>query len=672
MATLERHPAVAQAAVTVHRRGEAGIAHLAAYVVPVGSADRGALAAAVRADLGVRLPQHMVPTTIDVLDELPLTVNGKLDPAALPAPELTGSRDHRPPRTDAERSLCELIGRLLGVPEVGLDDDFFELGGDSISSIALVSRARRQGLAFRPRDVRAARTVEALAALGAAASELAASGVAASGVAASGVAAAATAARDGGGTGRVPATPIVGWLAELAGPTGEIGAFHQAVTLQTPAGADAATLLPVLQALLDHHDLLRARLHRGPDGWELEVPEPGAVRAEDLLSVAVPAPGADTAAVVEEARLRAADRLDPDRGTVLRAVLLDRGPAAPGVLLLVAHHLVVDGVSWRILTEDVAEAWAQQAAGGPIGLPAVATSFRTWARGLADAGRRGARADELPGWSAVARTAPGRFARDPLDPSRDTAATVRERTLVLPAEWAAPLLSSVPAALGATINDVLLGGLAVAAAEWRRRTGRDPGDGTLVALEGHGREEHVGDVDLTRTVGWFTTAFPVHLPVGPDAWPAVGAGDPDAVGGVVGAVGTRLCAVADGGLGYGVLRHLDPRARADLAGAAPPELQFNYLGRYSGGEPDPASGHDWRTPPGLDPLTGGRGDGMPVGYPLVVDVLAVDVAGRPELHASWEWPAALFTADEVPALAELWFEALRGVVRAAAAGPGRD
>ncbi|MDN5748889.1 MAG: amino acid adenylation domain-containing protein, partial [Pseudonocardia sp.] len=165
VATLERHPAVAQAAVTVHRRGEAGIAHLAAYVVPTESADRGALAAGVRADLGERLPHHMVPTTIDVLDELPLTVNGKLDTAALPAPELTGSRVHRPPRTDAERSLCELIGRLLGVPEVGLDDDFFELGGDSISSIALVSQARRRGLAFRPRDVRAARTVEALAAL---------------------------------------------------------------------------------------------------------------------------------------------------------------------------------------------------------------------------------------------------------------------------------------------------------------------------------------------------------------------------------------------------------------------------------------------------------------------------------------------------------------------------
>ncbi|MGE0841085.1 MAG: amino acid adenylation domain-containing protein [Pseudonocardia sp.] len=649
VATLERHPGVAQAAVTVHRRGEARIAHLAGYLVAAGPADPAALVAAVRTHLAEQLPPHMVPTTLDVLDELPLTVNGKLDAAALPAPELTGTREHRAPRSEAERSLCNLIGRLLGVPDVGIDDDFFALGGDSISSIALVSQARRHGLVLRPRDVRTARTVEALAALG------------------SGPATAARVDVDGAGTGRLPATPIMGWLAgSTAAAGGSIGAFHQAVTLQTPAGVDAPALLPVLQALLDHHDLLRARLHRETARWELEVPEPGTVRAGDLLSVADLPAGTDVGTVVEEQRLQAAARLDPDRGVMAQAVLLDAGPAAPGILLLVAHHLVVDGVSWRILTEDLAEAWARHRAGEPIALPDVGTSFRTWARGLADAGRTGARAGELPHWRATAQAAAGRFARTPLDPGRDTATTIREHSLVLPADWTTPLLSSVPALLRATVNDVLLAALAVAAAEWRRRTGRLPGDGTLVALEGHGREEHVGDVDLTRTVGWFTTAFPVYLPVGPTAWSAVLAADPHEVRRIVGGVGEQLCAVADGGLGYGVLRHLDPQAGPQLAGAAEPELQFNYLGRYAEGAGD---GGDWQTPAGLDPLTGGRDDAMPAGHPLVLDVLAVDVDGRPELHASWEWPAAVFAAGEVPSLAELWFEALRGIVRAVA-GPG--
>ncbi|MCE3554391.1 amino acid adenylation domain-containing protein [Pseudonocardia sp. RS11V-5] len=625
VAALERHPAVASAAATVHRRGEARIAHLAGYVVAPADLD----VTEVKAYLASQLPSHMIPTTLDVVPEFPLTVNGKLDVAALPAPALTGAREHRPPRTEAERSLCVLIGRLLGVPEVGIDDDFFELGGDSISSIALVTQARAHGLTFRPRDVRAARTVEALAALGV-----------------SGAVGAPQA--DAQGIGVLPATPIISWLAELGAPE-TIGAFHQAIALRTPAGADAESLVPVLQAVLDRHDMLRARLLRSVDGWALEVPEPGTVRAEDLLTVVPPNATPVLEDQVEAQRLLAANQLDPERGVMLQAVLLE-----PGVLLLVAHHLVVDGVSWRILTDDLAEAWARHTAGEPIAVPPVGTSFRTWARSLAVAGRDGSRAAELPGWRATARSRPGTFARTPLDPDRDTAGTVREHSLVLPAEWTAPLLSSVPAAFGATINDVLLAALTLAAAEWRRRTGRASGDGTLVALEGHGREEHVGDVDLTRTVGWFTTAFPVHLP--PTTWADLE--DPAAV---VAAVAERLCAVADGGLGYGVLRYLDPRGRSELATASP-EIQFNYLGRYS----DAASLHttgeeaDWQTPAGVSPLMGGRSGAMPVGYPLVVDVLATD----DELHASWEWPAAAFAEDEVPELAELWFEALRGLVRA--------
>jgi len=642
VAVLERHPAVAQAAVTVHRRGEAGIAHLAGYVVPAdGEPDLSAL----REYLAEQLPPHMIPTTLDVVAGFALTVNGKLDTAALPAPSLTAAREHRAPRTPAERDLCALIGRLLGVPEVGIDDDFFALGGDSISSIALVTQARRHGLTFRPRDVRATRTVERLAALGAAGH-------------------AAGPRTDTVGVGRLPATPITAWLAGLGAPE-TIGAFHQAVSLQTPAGVDAASLTPVLQAVLDRHDMLRARLLRLPEGWELEVPETGAIRAGDLLTV-VPLDAGDGGAQVEEQRLAAAARLDPERGVMVQAVLLQGGAGRPGILLLAAHHLVVDGVSWRILGDDLAEAWTQHAAGAPIALPEVGTSFRSWALGLARGGRDGTRAAELPAWRESARAVPGVFARTPLDPRRDTAGTVREHSLVLPAEWTVPLLSSVPAAFDATINDVLLAALAAAAAEWRRRTGRDLGDGTLVALEGHGREEHVGEAgeggaDLTRTVGWFTTAFPVHLPA--PTWTDLDA--PDTVRRIVSGVGDRLCAVPDGGIGYGVLRYLDPARRGELAGVAP-ELQFNYLGRYADSAPGAA---DWQTPPGLAPLTGGRGDDMPVGHPLVVDVLAADSGGddggRAELHASWEWPAAAFADDEVPALAELWFEALRGIVRAA-------
>ena len=649
VAALEGHDQIAQAAVTVHTHGPAAVTRLAGYLVAADlRIDPDALATDARTYLKNQLPAHMIPAALIVVDELPLTVNGKLDTRALPPPVYTTSQVSRVPRTDRERALCDLYTRLLGATDVGIDDDFFELGGDSITSIALVTHARKQGIHFRPRDVLSCRTVEALAEL-ATQRQRTQGGHQAQQVA-------------DHGTGRVPATPIIRWLEEL---TDRIDSFHQSVTVQTPIGADVATIEPALQALLDHHDMLRARLLRDHD-WALEVLEPGSVKTAGLLTRVVASADDDLARLVAEHETLAANRLDPDDGVMLQAVFLDTGPATSGCLILVAHHLVVDGVSWRIILDDLPEAWTQAQAGQPITLPAVGTSFRTWATALEEAGRTNARAAEQPWWERITTAPVGPFATVPLDLDRDTAATIREWTIVLGPDWAEPLLTHAPAALTATINDLLLGALGVAAAEWRRRTGR-PGDaGTLVALEGHGREEHVGDVDLTRTVGWFTTVFPVHLDISAEAWPGVVAADRAVVQQIVAGTGAHLCAVGDGGLGYGVLRYLDPEAHSVLASAASAELQFNYLGRYSSDD----EGGDWRTPGGLSPLNGGRGDDMPVGYPLVLDVMAIDVDGRPEVHASWEWPEALFDENAVVALSELWFEALRGIVRAVR-GAGR-
>ncbi|MEA2138145.1 MAG: hypothetical protein QOG56_1295, partial [Solirubrobacteraceae bacterium] len=442
----------------------------------------------------------------------------------------------------------------------------------------------------------------------------------------------------------------------------------QSVTVQVPAGANAHDVRRALQAVLDHHDMLRARLLRDGGAWRLEVPEPRAVDAGGLLArVDVPpdaGAAADLAALIAEHEALAVARLDPDAGVMLQAVFLDRttatGQPAPGRLVLAAHHVVVDGVSWRILIEDLATAWTQIHAGDSIELAAVPTSFRTWAQALERAGRDRARAAEQPLWEATAIRPAGRFATRPLDPQRDTAATIRERTITLESACTASLLGRAPAALGVTINDILLGGLGAAAAEWRRRSGRPAGSGTLVALEGHGREEHVAGADLSRTIGWFTSTFPVHLDVATDIWPGVEAGEREVVEPLVAGVGAALCAIADGGLGYGILRYLDPAARDALAVAAQPELQFNYLGRYIAQQ-----GGDWRTPADLSPLNGGRGADMPAGYPLVLDAMAVDVDGLPELRASWEWAAAVLQEDDVMALGELWFVALRGIVRAA-------
>ncbi|HWM05958.1 MAG TPA: condensation domain-containing protein, partial [Actinophytocola sp.] len=554
---LLRHPGVGQAAV-VARPDQRGGSRLVAYVV--GDAD--GLADHLRAEL----PDYLVPSAlVPVAGQLPLTPNGKLDVRALPEPDWAGLAGDAAPTTDVERVLATAFADVLGLPVVGVHDSFFALGGDSIVAIQLVSRARAAGLAITPRQVFRHRTVAALAA-----------------VAGWRDSDAVRPADDG--TGTVPATPIIGWLRDLEAPT---DSYFQSLLLDVP---DPSRLVAALQRLVDHHALLRARLT--PE-WTLEVPPPGPV---DLLDEAGP-----SADVAEQERLAAA-KLDPVRGRMLRAVWFP----AEHKLLLVAHHLVVDGVSWRILAEDLA---ALLAGGEPA---PVGTSFRTWAEGLRALDRTG----ELPFWRDQA------VAVRPLGTRRlaltDTAATARTHTVSLPPDVTEPLLTTVPAAFHGSVNDVLLAALALAVTRWRG------GDEVLVELEGHGREEHlVPGVDLSRTVGWFTTTFPVRLDPGP--------GDPATA---VKRVKERLAAVPDNGIGHGLLRDR-------LSGPAP-ELLFNYLGRFTG-----------------ELLRGGADPAMPLGHLLEINALVRDDA----FTATLTWPAGALDEADVDRFAQLWRAALTEVSR---------
>ncbi|MEV4193904.1 amino acid adenylation domain-containing protein, partial [Streptomyces toxytricini] len=436
---------VAQTAVMV-REDRPGDKRLVAYVVPAagGVVDPGAL----RGHLAALLPDYMVPSAIVSLEALPLTLTGKLNRAALPAPDYSGGGG-RGPRNDREQLLCTLFAELLGVPEVAVDDNFFAMGGDSIVSIQLVSRARQAGLLLTPRDVFQYQTVAGLA-LVAAAPE-------------------GRRAEPDQGTGTVPQTPIMGWLRELGGP---IDGFNQAVLLRVPAGLARDSLVAAVQALLDRHDLLRARLDRsGPDGWTLEVPPAGTVDAAPCVrrvDVSALAEGALEPVLAEHAEA-ARRELAPDDGAVVRAVWFDAGGDRPGRLLLMLHHLVVDGVSWRILAPDLMSAWLDSAADREIVLEPAGTSFRTWARGLAERAGTAAVEAELPLWQRMASGPDPVLAERALDPARDTKATARHHTAVLPSGLTEPLLGAVPAAVDARVDEVLLTGFALALAEWRRR-----------------------------------------------------------------------------------------------------------------------------------------------------------------------------------------------------------
>ena len=498
---------VAQA-VVIAREDRPGDKRLVGYVT--GTAD----AVELRAALAERLPGYMVPAAVVVLEVLPLTPNGKLDTRALPAPEYQDGDRYRAPASPTEEIIAGIYTEVLGLERVGVDDSFFELGGDSILSMQVVARARAAGLMCRPRDIFVEQTVARLARV-----------------------AGVTGAIDDGddGVGEVVATPIMRWLASVDGPVEQ---FNQSIVVQAPAGVSQADVVVLLQALLDRHAMLRLRVDdNGAGGWSLQVPEVGSVDAGACLhSVDV---------LSDEALVGARSRLSPAAGVMLSALWV----GSTGRLVLIIHHLAVDGVSWRIVLEDLNIAWAQHRSGQPIDLPATGTSFARWASLLAEQARGLAVVEQAEVWRQVL-AAPA--ALPAVQPALDTYATAGHLSLEMDVETTRMLLGEVPAAFHAGVNDILLIAFGLAVAEFL-----GSGDAPIgIDVEGHGRNEELAPgVDLSRTVGWFTTKYPVSLAVRGLRWAQVVAGKA-ALGAVLKDAKEQLRALPDG-LTYGVLRYLN-------------------------------------------------------------------------------------------------------------------
>ncbi|RFS82990.1 amino acid adenylation domain-containing protein [Actinomadura spongiicola] len=573
-AALTAEPDVARA-LAVARDGR-----LVAYVV--GDGERPLDPAALRDRAAALLPAAFVPAAVVVLDALPLTPAGKIDVAALPDPEFTATG--RAPRTEREEALCGVFADVLGLASVGADDDFFALGGDSISAIQAATRARRRGLLIAARDVFDHKSAAA-------------------------VALHATAVDDHGDdpgaedrSGPLPLLPMAAWLRDLGGP---FARYSQSVVVPVPRMDGPDRLIAALQTLIDHHDALRLRV--GAD-WTAEIMPVGSVKAASVLWRA---PGAHDMGAELDA---SADRLDPASGVVVQAVWCG------GRLGLTVHHLAVDGVSWRILLADLAEALAG-AALAPSG-----TSLRGWAARLA-AHRD---PDAVPFWTRMLGGADRPLGGRALDRAVDTVGAARTVRRSVPAALTAELLGPVPARFRAGVNDVLVAGLGLAVAA---RTGHDD---VTVQVEGHGREETFGGgrpADLGRTVGWLTSEYPVRLELaGADAGEALKR------------VKERLRELPGGGLGFGVARRLDPDAGPELAALPTPQILFNYLGRFAGAEEDAFT---VRTDPA-----------MPLAHALEINVFVHETASGPVLDAHWTWAPGVLDEADVTALADAWHAAL--------------
>ncbi len=483
----------------------------------------------LRAHIKVSLPDYMMPAAFVRMDALPLTSHGKVDRRALPAPDISAiSRkdSYVAPRTAPEQTLACIWSEVLGVAEPGVHDNFFELGGDSILSIQVISRARQAGLAISPRELFQSPTIAGLAAAAPQAISAVETTEAASG--------------------ELGLTPIQRWF--FAQPFDNRNYWNQTFVFTVSPEIDVDRLQKALAAAVAHHDAFRLRFKQTSAGWQQTyadgIPEITIARAEHNLS---PSEILDAAAKLQGS-------LDISNGPLLAAMFFRVDPDGTGRLLLTVHHLAIDGVSWRLLLEDVESAYFALQQSKSISLPARTASYKAWSNALALYAEKPDVRAQKEYWKAVpdvtsAELPLDRVARANLEESTDT---VR---IKLTAEQTNILLRQLPGIYNSQINDVLLTALAESFRSW---TGRDS---LLVDVEGHGRED-IG-VDVSRTVGWFTSIFPVRL--------SLKAGS--RLDASLQSIKRQLREIPAKGIGYGLLRE-------ELTGVPQAQVLFNYLGQF--------------------------------------------------------------------------------------------
>ncbi|NJR56668.1 MAG: amino acid adenylation domain-containing protein [Acaryochloris sp. CRU_2_0] len=546
-AVLGRHEQV-QHCVVVAREDIPGNKRLVAYVVGAGEPDITAL----KAYLKEHLPDYMVPSVVIPLRALPLTPNGKVDRRALPAPseDLSRTSGFVSPQTEIEQTLAAIWQEILGLEQVGIHDNFFEVGGDSILSIQVIARAKQSGFTLSPKHLFQHQTIVELARV--VSSEPASKIV----------------AQQDRVTGSVPLTPIQQWFMDQSWLNPHH--FNQAVLLQMPSTLQMAVLQQSLEELVAHHDALRLRFEPQEEEWhQYHVDDDGTVPSIEVIDLSH-VPASEQASTLEAIASQRQASLHLSQGPVMRVVLFELGEHQSHRLLIVLHHLVVDGVSWRILLGDWFTLYQQHLAGEAPQLLPKTTAFQDWALQLQSYSRSVELQSQLEYWLSRPWS---RVRTLPLDgeapSSQPTSATKATVWVSLSADETEQLLKQVPQAYNTQINDVLLTALVQVIGRWSESTT------VAIDLEGHGREALFETVDLSRTVGWFTSLYPVVLEVA----------NPVSIGEVIKAIKEQLQAIPQMGMSYGLLRYMSGVAEVEAALANLPkvEVSFNYLGQIEQG-----------------------------------------------------------------------------------------
>jgi len=527
-AALRAHPAVKEPLATVY--GEGNNSQLAAYMTV--NSGHAAEVSALQNWLRARLPAYMVPNYLMLLESFPLTANGKIDRKALPQPELTLTTSFEAARNDVEQTLADIWAALLSQRAIGIHDNFFELGGDSILSIQVVARARQAGLQLAVHHIFEFQTIAGLATVAQQGSAVQVD------------------AEQGLVVGALPLTPVQHWL--LAQELPELHHFNQSVLLSLPDDLNVDALRLAFAAVLNHHDALRLRYSLQDGAWQ----QHSVAELDDIPLMQQTIDEDDATGLINHS-LACQQSLNLSDGPLTRMVLFQRGASLR--LFWCIHHLAVDGVSWRTLLEDLHTAYNQYNRAETLKLPPKTSSYKAWAEHLQHYLHSEQLAAELPYWQSLSEVPL------PIDIPGGTNSREYQQdiTIALSADDTAALLREAPAAYNTRINDLLLAALALALTEWSGQSR------ALIEIEGHGRVGLFDDIDLSRSVGWFTTMHPVALSLPDD-----GRRDP---GAVIKAVKEQLRLTPNEGIGYGLLREL---AGCELPRA---DILFNYLGQFDQG-----------------------------------------------------------------------------------------
>ncbi|TQV68006.1 amino acid adenylation domain-containing protein [Exilibacterium tricleocarpae] len=615
-------PEVDKAVVVAHCRDQVSQSYyLAAYIVlkSKSSCDQSKL----RDELKRLLPEYMIPSFFILLQALPLTENGKLDRKALPEPDISELPDqsYAAPRTETELALVDIWSDVLRIKteNLGVNTNFFDLGGDSILSLQIIARARNKGIQLTPRQMFENQTISELAKVAVKSSD-------------------EIIADQGLVSGEVELTPIQRRFFENTKL--DFNHFNQSILFIISEKISKEILVTLIESLVLHHDALRLRFLKEGSGWVQFFKE---YKPEKLLEVfdLSDLPMVEKIDQMESKCSATQKELNIEKGPLLRAVLFTMGEGNPDRLLIAVHHLAIDGVSWRILLEDIKTAYMQISSGSSIKLPTKTTSYKAWSEKLQSYSQSEQLLKEWHYWNDISKCELTSFPQDfTIQDSEKTVGSEVIHRASLKFEETQKLLQEVPTAYSTQINEVLLTGLMIAFYKW---SGQNK---LLIDLEGHGREDIFNDVDVSRTVGWFTSVFPVVLELSSSSH----------IGSSLKAVKEKLRRIPERGIGYGLLRYCcrDPEVARVMELMPEAKVVFNYLGQF-----DQLVSRDELFQWAPESVTGLQSKNHSRRYSLVINCSVKNGC----LHLPIAYSCIEYRTETIAALSSYFLEALRALIQ---------